>query len=55
LLNFEVGFGDFYARTIAGRLVTFLACIWGAASVSLVIVAMYSVLGMDAGQDKVSN
>jgi len=35
-----VGFGDFYAKTYLGRLVSSLACIYGTFLVSLMVVTL---------------
>lgn len=39
-----VGYGDFYPRTIAGRIVAFLVCVWGVYIVSLTVYALNNIL-----------
>lgn len=41
-----IGYGDFYPRTIPGRLVTFILSIWGVIMVSLSVVALSSVVNV---------
>jgi len=47
-----VGYGDFFARTDLGRLVSFLCCIWGVFVVSLMVVVLNNILSMNSGEEK---
>jgi len=47
-----VGYGDFYAKTHFGRIVSFLCCIWGVFVVSLMVVTLNNVLGMSSAEEK---
>jgi len=48
-----VGYGDFYARTHFGRIISFLCCIWGVFVVSLMVVTLNNVLSMSSAEEKV--
>ena len=47
-----VGFGDLYPKSIPGRLVGVIACIWGVFVISLVVVGVTHKLDFDPGQIK---
>jgi len=48
-----VGYGDFYAITNFGRLVSFFCCTWGALVISVMVVVLTSVLEMSASEEKI--
>jgi len=48
-----VGYGDYYPRTLFGKIVTLLICIWGVFVVSLIVVTLTNVLAMQTGQVQV--
>lgn len=45
-----VGYGDYFPITAPGRLVGFIACLWGALVVSLMVVALTNLFIMDIGE-----
>jgi len=47
-----VGYGDVYARTMIGRAVSFIMCIWGISVVSIMVVTITNVLAMDNLEEK---
>jgi len=47
-----VGYGDVYARTMIGRAVSFIMCIWGISVVSIMVVTITNVLAMDSLEEK---
>eukprot|EP01017_Pseudomicrothorax_dubius_P043590 TRINITY_DN7287_c0_g1_i2.p1 TRINITY_DN7287_c0_g1~~TRINITY_DN7287_c0_g1_i2.p1 ORF type:complete len:368 (+),score=43.57 TRINITY_DN7287_c0_g1_i2:116-1219(+) len=47
-----VGYGDFYARTDFGRIVSFFVCIWGVFVVSLMVVTLTNFLNMGVLETK---
>ncbi len=47
-----VGYGDVYARTIFGRIVSFVMCMWGITIVSIMVVTITNVLTMDSLEEK---
>ena len=49
-----VGYGDVYARTMFGRVVSFIMCMWGISIVSVMVVTLTNVLTMDPVEEKVS-
>ena len=51
----NVWFGDYFARTVAGRLVTVLACIVGVFLVSVMVVALTNTLNMNSPENKSFN
>ena len=48
-----VGYGDYYAKTILGRSVTFVLCIWGVFIVSMMVVTLTNTLIMSTPEVKV--
>lgn len=42
-----VGYGDFYPRTLIGRLIDVVLVIWGTFIVSIMVVALTNTLNMD--------
>jgi len=48
-----VGYGDFYAITNFGRLVSFFCCTWGAVIISVMVVVLTSVLEMSPSEKKI--
>mmetsp|Transcript_19027 Transcript_19027/g.21346 ORF Transcript_19027/g.21346 Transcript_19027/m.21346 type:complete len:205 (-) Transcript_19027:90-704(-) len=47
-----VGYGDFFPKTIFGRFVGVLICIWGAAVVSIFVVTVTNMLAFDPTEEK---
>lgn len=47
-----VGYGDFFPKTIMGRFVGVLICIWGAAVVSIFVVTVTNMLAFDPTEEK---
>lgn len=47
-----VGYGDTYPRTVLGRCVILLTCLWGVFIVSLVVVALASFLNVSPGEKR---
>lgn len=45
-----IGYGDYYPRTLSGRLVAFALCVWGTIIVSLIIVSLTNYLQYDNKQ-----
>lgn len=43
-----VGYGDFYPRTLIGRIVDTLLVVWGVFVVSLMVVLLTNTLNMDS-------
>lgn len=52
LYNIIVGYGDYYARTIPGRLITVVACVVGVFLVSIMVVALTNTLNMNNAESK---
>ncbi len=48
-----VGYGDYYPRTLLGKITTLLVCIWGVFVVSLIVVTLTNILAMESGQEHV--
>lgn len=42
-----VGYGDFFPRTLIGRLIDVLLVVWGTFVVSLMVVVLTNTLNMD--------
>ena len=49
----SVGYGDYYPRTLLGRIVIFFVCIWGTTIVSLMVVTLTNTLEMTSLEGKV--
>ena len=47
-----VGYGDYFAKTLLGRIIIFICSIWGAFVVSLMVVALTNILEMDHLEQK---
>lgn len=45
-----IGYGDYYPRTLSGRLVAFVLCVWGTIMVSLMVVSLESYVRYDRKQ-----
>lgn len=45
-----VGYGDFYPRTLIGRIVDVFLIVWGSVIVSLIIVVLTNSLTMDMSE-----
>ena len=43
-----VGYGDFFPRTLIGRIIDFVLVIWGIFIVSLMVVVLTNALDMDS-------
>jgi potassium intermediate/small conductance calcium-activated channel subfamily N protein 2 len=43
-----VGYGDFYPRTLIGRIIDTLLVVWGVFIVSLMVVLLTNTLNMDS-------
>jgi hypothetical protein len=43
-----VGYGDFYPRTLIGRVIDIILVVWGIFIVSLMVVVLTNALNMDA-------
>jgi hypothetical protein len=50
-----VGFGDFYPKSIFGRVVGVLVCSWGVFIVSFFVVTLNNMLQFNANEDKSYN
>ena len=49
-----VGYGDYYPRTILGRAIVLLACIWGCCFISQLVVTLVQVVEMSDEEKMVS-
>jgi hypothetical protein len=47
-----VGYGDFFPRTLIGRLIDVILVIWGIFIVSLMVVVLTNALDMDANESR---
>ena len=47
-----VGYGDFYIKTLFGRLVGIIVAFWGVFIVSLFVVSLSTMLEFDNAEDK---
>ena len=47
-----VGYGDFYPKSIVGRIIGVLVAFWGVFFVSLFVVTLNSVLTLDSAESK---
>ncbi len=47
-----VGFGDYYLKTVNGRIVGFIACFWGTFVVSYFVVTVTNILTFSAPEEK---
>ena len=47
-----VGYGDFYPRTLIGRIVDTLLVVWGVFIVSLMVVLLTNTLNMDSSEER---
>ena len=45
-----VGYGDYYAVTLPGRIIAFLVCLWGIVLVSVMICFVAGMLSFDSGE-----
>ena len=45
-----IGYGDYYPRTLSGRLVAFVLCVWGIIIVSLMVVSLTNYVQYDNKQ-----
>jgi hypothetical protein len=50
-----VGFGDFYPKSVYGRLIGVLVCCWGVFIVSFFVVTLNNMLNFNANEDKSYN
>ena len=50
-----VGFGDFYPKSVFGRVIGVLVCSWGVFIVSFFVVTLNNMLAFNANQDKSYN
>lgn len=48
-----VGYGDFYPRTVPGRSIIFVICIFGATSVSMMVFSLQTVLALSNAENRV--
>ena len=48
-----VGYGDYFVRTIPGRLIAFFICIWGVFVISMMVITLTNLLNMDSLESKV--
>jgi Ion channel. len=47
-----VGYGDYYVKTLFGRIIVFFCCMWGSCVVSLMVVSVTTVLEMSFLENK---
>ena len=47
-----VGYGDFYPRTIFGRVIDVILVVWGTFIVSLMVVVLTNTLNMDQSEKR---
>jgi Ion channel len=47
-----VGFGDYYPKTVQGRIVGFICCFWGTFIVSYFVVTVTNILTFSAPEEK---
>jgi hypothetical protein len=47
-----VGFGDYFLKTVMGRIVGFIACFWGTFVVSYFVVTVTNILTFSAPEEK---
>eukprot|EP01017_Pseudomicrothorax_dubius_P043007 TRINITY_DN7096_c0_g1_i2.p1 TRINITY_DN7096_c0_g1~~TRINITY_DN7096_c0_g1_i2.p1 ORF type:complete len:267 (-),score=54.92 TRINITY_DN7096_c0_g1_i2:81-881(-) len=47
-----VGYGDYYPRTLFGRIVSFTMCIWGLFIISIMVVSLTNLLNMGMLESK---
>lgn len=45
-----IGYGDYYPRTLSGRIVAFVLCVWGTTMVALMVVSLESYVRYDRKQ-----
>eukprot|EP01016_Furgasonia_blochmanni_P035957 TRINITY_DN4045_c0_g1_i1.p1 TRINITY_DN4045_c0_g1~~TRINITY_DN4045_c0_g1_i1.p1 ORF type:complete len:355 (-),score=47.55 TRINITY_DN4045_c0_g1_i1:720-1784(-) len=50
-----VGYGDFFPRTLPGRVIVVTVCIWGVFLVSMMVVTLTNTLALDGNENKVLN
>ena len=48
-----VGYGDFYSRTLLGRLVIFAVSLWGTTIISLMVVTLTNTFALSSFENKV--
>lgn len=51
--NYLVGYGDYYAVTNLGRLITIIASIFGAILISLIVIALQNALTLTDTETRV--
>ena len=49
-----VGYGDYYPRTLPGRGIIFVICIFGATSVSMMVFSLQTVLALNNAENRVN-
>lgn len=49
-----VGYGDYYPRTLPGRAIIFVICIFGATSVSMMVFSLQTVLSLNNAENRVT-
>lgn len=54
LIVFVVGYGDYFAKTVLGRIVIFMVSIWGTTVVSLMVVTLTNIFQMSRLEGKVT-
>ena len=47
-----VGYGDYFPVTALGRMIGFLACMYGVVVVSLMVVTLSNLLDLDSSEEK---
>eukprot|EP01016_Furgasonia_blochmanni_P054536 TRINITY_DN9000_c0_g1_i1.p1 TRINITY_DN9000_c0_g1~~TRINITY_DN9000_c0_g1_i1.p1 ORF type:complete len:342 (-),score=26.58 TRINITY_DN9000_c0_g1_i1:11-1036(-) len=47
-----VGYGDYYPRTVPGRILCVIVCIWGGFIMSLMVVSLTNSLALDSTENK---
>jgi hypothetical protein len=52
LIMTTVGYGDYFPVTEPGRVIGFIACLWGVLVVSMVVITLSNMLSLESGENK---